>query len=125
MRAAGRDRRRLAMKRYRILKHPWHTAHDYELSKLPHDWFYLSGTHRAWTASHRPMPSHLRWVPSTRTEPTDVMILDIDQWAMHSPAKRHLFQHYKERYKGPKIVINHGCNMVDGCSSEQMAELVD
>jgi glycosyltransferase involved in cell wall biosynthesis len=29
-----------------------------------------------------------------------------------------------DRFRGPKIIVNHGCNMVDGCSAERMRELV-
>ena len=111
-------------RRYRILKYPWHTAHDYELAKLPHDFFYLTSTPRRWATHQRPIPPNVRWVPSHHSEPTDVMILHLDQWAWQEPAKRFLFLRYRDAYDGPKIVINHGSNMVDGCSSETMAELV-
>lgn len=113
------------MKRYRILKYPWHTAHDYELAKLPHDFFYLSSTPRQWNRDHRPIPAGLRWVASHNSVPTDLMILDVDQWTWQEPAKRYLFLRFRDAYEGPKIVINHGSNMVDGCSSETMRELVN
>ena len=112
------------MKRYRILKHPWHTGHDYELSKLPHDFFYLSSTPRTWAVQQRPIPPNIQWVPTHDAERTDVMILHVDQWAWQEPAKRFLFLRFRDAYEGPKIVINHGSNMVDGCSSETMADLV-
>jgi hypothetical protein len=112
------------MRRYRVLKYPWHTGHDYELAKLPHDWFFLTSTHRAWAMSQRPVPETITWVPNHRVVETDVMILHVDQWILQEPAKRQLFSRYRETYPGPKIVINHGCNMVDGCSSDDMAALV-
>jgi Glycosyl transferases group 1 len=112
-------------RRLRILKYPWHTPHDYELAKLPHDFFYLSGTHRRWATQQRPIPPNISWVPSHIDADTDVMILHLDQWAVQEPAKRFLFLRYRDAYTGPKIVINHGCNMVDGCSSETVRELVD
>lgn len=113
------------MRRYRILKYPWHTGHDYELAKLPHDFFYLTSTPRRWATEQRPIPPNIRWIGSPRQEPTDVMILHLDQWSVQEPAKRYLFLTKKHAYPGPKIVINHGCNMVDGCSSATMARLVE
>lgn len=112
------------MKRYQILKYPWHTAHDYELAKLPHDFLYLSNTPRVWALSQRPIPANISWVASHRAEPTDLMVLHVDQWVWQEPAKRFLFLRFRDAYKGPKIVINHGSNMVDGCSSETMRDLV-
>ena len=53
------------------------------------------------------------------------MVLHVDQWIMHEPAKRFLFTRFRDSYAGPKIVINHGCNMVDGCDSHTMRELVE
>ena len=111
--------------RYRILKYPWHTAHDYELAKLPAEFYYLSNTPRQWNTQHRPIPDNIRWVPSHQHEATDAMILHLDQWSWQEPAKRYLFLRHRDAYDGPKIVINHGCNLVDGCSSETMKELVE
>ena len=111
-------------RRYRILKYPWHTAHDYELTKIPHDFFFLSSTPRRWATEQRPVPPSVTWVDGPDDEPTDVMILHLDQWAFQEPAKRFLFQHYRDVYSGPKVVINHGSNMSDGMSSEVLAELL-
>ena len=113
------------MKTYRILKYPWHTAHDYELAKIPHRFFYLSSTHRQWTHQHRPFPKSITWIADQSVQKTDFMILHLDQWSYTQPSKRFLFLKHKTSYKGPKIVINHGCNMVDGCTSETMRELVE
>jgi hypothetical protein len=113
------------MNRLRILKYPWHTAHDYELAKLPHDFFYLLNTYRPWNRSLRPMPDNIKWVANHREVETDLAILHLDQWSFLEPAKRFLFLRCKRSYPGLKIVINHGCNMVDGCSSETMAKLVE
>lgn len=112
------------LKRYRILKYPWHTGHDYELAKLPHDFLYLSSTPRTWATHQRPIPPNIKWVPTHDAEATDLMILHVDQWVWQEPAKRFLFLRYRDAYPGPKIVINHGTNMVDGCSSDTMRELV-
>ena len=111
------------MKRYKILKYPWHTAHDYELAKLPHQFFFLSNTHRKWSYQQRPVPELINWVASEQDCQSDLMILHLDHWSYTQPSKRFLFLKYRDAYSGPKIVINHGCNMVDGCSAEIMREL--
>jgi hypothetical protein len=108
-----------------IAKFPWHAGHDYELSKLPHTFYYLSNTYRRWATEHRPIPSSIRWVADLNSVKTDVAILHLDQWSYQEPAKRFLFERLKRSYSGPKIVINHGCNMLDGCSSSKMKEMVD
>ena len=109
----------------RILKYPWHTAHDYELLKLPHEFFFLTNTPRKWAVGERPIPRQVSWTGSHADQDTDVMILGVDQWSIDDAAKRYQFLQFKESYAGPKIVINHGCNMVDGCSSAAMATLID
>lgn len=111
-------------RRLRILKYPWHTGHDYELCKLPHHFHFLQSTHRRWDADQRPIPDEITWVSSSRDVETDVMILHVDQWTWHEVDKRLLFQRHRDDYSGPKIIINHGCNLVDGCTPRQMAELV-
>ncbi|MFT4037599.1 MAG: glycosyltransferase [Thermomicrobiales bacterium] len=111
--------------RYRILKYPWHTSHDYELAKLPHDFYYLTNTPRRWATEQRPIPPQIRWVGSPTQIETDLMILHLDQWSFHEPSKRQLFLSQKAAYPGPKIVINHGSNMADGCDSATMQRLVD
>ena len=112
------------MRRLKILKYPWHTAHDYELAKLHHDFFYVASTSRRWATAQRPVPPNITWIPSLEDVDADVAILHVDQWSLQEPAKRHLFLRFRDGFSGPKIVINHGSNMVDGCTSEQMAELV-
>ncbi len=108
----------------KILKYPWHVGHDYELSKLEADWFFLADTSRSWSKAQRPVPENVRFVSSLATPETDMMILHVDQWILDEPAKLRLFEQWRDRYAGPKVVINHGCNLVDGCSTEAMRELV-
>lgn len=44
----------------RVLGHPWHTPHAYELLKLPVEWSYLPGD---WHHAFRPFPTErVRWV---------------------------------------------------------------
>lgn len=112
------------MKKIKIIKYPWHVSHDYELCKIPHQMFFLSNTHRRWNVNYRPIPNHIKFVSSINSQETDLMILHVDQWTWHELDKRLLFLYYRDQYKKPKIIINHGCNMVDGCSSQQMQELI-
>lgn len=118
-------RLRMVPERLRILKYPWHTAHDYELAKLPHEFLYLSGTGRVWATAHRPMPENVTSVSSLGERRSDLMILHLDQWSWHETSKRFLFLRLRDRYRGPRVVIIHGCNLVDGCASERMRELTD
>jgi len=111
------------MKTFKITKYPWHTGHDYELAKLPHQFFYLSDSYKTWASNHRPLPANIQWISTLSEVKTDLMILHLDQWSFHEASKRFLFLRYKSLYPGPKIVIIHGCNMLDGCSSARMAEL--
>lgn len=110
----------------RIVKYPWHTGHDYELSKLRHDLCFLSSTPRRWSQRSRPIPDNIEWISSYGDGSAfDSMILHLDQWSYHEVSKRGLFLQHRDRFPGPKIVINHGCNMLDGCSSKTMRDLVD
>ena len=108
----------------KILKYPWHVGHDYELSKLDAQYFFLAGTSRSWSTQQRPVPDNVRFVSSTATPDTDLMILHVDQWIVDEPAKLRLFEQWRDRYAGLKVVINHGCNLDDGCSTEAMQNLV-
>lgn len=113
------------MQRYRILKYPWHTPLDYEMSKLPHDLYFLNNSTRRWATEYRPIPKNISWVGSVSAVDTDVLILSIDQWTFDTPSKRSLFEFMKRSYSGPKIVLNLGSNMVDGCTPEELRSLVD
>lgn len=107
-----------------ILKYPWHIAHDYELFKLNHNFYMVNGTHRKWESSYRPLPSTLKFVYSADQIETDLVILHVDQWIFNEPDKLRLFRKFDKQYKNRKIIINHGCNLVDGATSEQMQNLL-
>jgi glycosyl transferase family 1 len=110
--------------RLRVALCPSNTAYDYELAKLPHDIFLLGNTHRPWNTAQRPLPGTLRVSYALDEILADALILGIDQWSFHEIDKRVLFLRLRDRFRGPKIIVNHGCNMVDGCSSEVMRDLV-
>lgn len=107
-----------------ILKYPWHTGHDYELCRIPCQMVMLGSTHRRWSTGQRPLPDHVQVEYEFANARADVMILHVDQWTWHEIDKRFLFEHYRDNFHGPKIIINHGCNLVDGCSNDEMKRLV-
>ncbi len=103
---------------------PFDTAYDYELAKLPHDIVLVGNTHRSWDKTVRPLPSNIRLAYSLRDLRADILIIGVDQWTQQEIDKRALFLRLRDAFEGPKIIVNHGCNMVDGCSSEEMRTLV-
>jgi hypothetical protein len=103
---------------------PFDAAYDYELAKLPHDIVLLGNTHRQWNSAVRPLPESVRVGYSLEEIGADILILGIDQWSFDEVDQRALFLSLCDRFSGPKIVVNHGCNMVDGCSAEIMRDLV-
>lgn len=111
-------------KRLRIGKVPWHTGHDYELTKLPADFLVAGDTHRRWALSQRPVPGNVTFVTSGALTQADLLILHVDQWILQEIDKLSVFRRCLKLDR-PKVVINHGCNTVDGCSSSQMGELLD
>lgn len=113
-----------AARRLRVLICPSDTAYDYELAKLPHDLFVLGNTHAQWDSATRPLPENIRVTYALEDAGADILILSIDQWSFDQIEQRSLFLSLRDRFRGPKIIVNHGCNMVDGCSSEIMRELV-
>jgi hypothetical protein len=113
-----------ASRRLRVLLCPSDTAYDYELAKLPHDLVLLGNTHAQWDSVTRPLPENIRVTYTLEDAGADVLILGVDQWSFDQIEQRSLFLSLRDRFRGPKIIVNHGCNMVDGCSSEIMRELV-
>tara|TARA_R110002096_G_scaffold173997_13_gene349658 strand:- start:2538 stop:3467 length:930 start_codon:yes stop_codon:yes gene_type:complete len=108
----------------KVVKYPWHIGHDYELFKVPFEWSLITDTSRMWASQHRPLPDHVRLIPSHEANESEVMLLHVDQWTLDEIDKRNLFEYWRSHFEGPKIVINHGCNMVDGCSSQEMQDFL-
>jgi hypothetical protein len=109
--------------RIRIGKIPWHTGHDYELTKMPVDFLVAGDTHRRWASSQRPVPANVAFVTTDALEEADLIITHVDQWILQEIDKLSIFKRCLE-FDVPKVIINHGCNMVDGCTSEEMRALV-
>ena len=100
---------------------PSDTAYDYELARLPHDIVLLGNTHRQWDSAIRPLPETVRVSYTLDGARADILILGIDQWSFDEIEQRVLLLRLCDRFRGPKIIVNHGCNMVDGCSAETHA----
>ena len=110
-------------KKLRVAKVPWHTGHDYELAKIPVEFLLISDTHRQWAVNQRPLPSNVSLIASSDVGSADLLIVHLDQWIFQELDKLVLFEKLF-RLDMPKIVLNHGCNMVDGCSSKEMQDLL-
>jgi hypothetical protein len=108
----------------RIVKYPWHTGHDYELSKIGAEVYFYVGTHRRWSSNQRPLPANVRLTTDIASVEADVMMLHLDQWSWDELDKRQLFLYHRDTFDRKIVVINHGCNLVDGCSSERMRQMV-
>lgn len=108
----------------KIIKHPWHIGHDYELYKLPYTFYVLGDTHRSWPTSQRPIPENIKFVSLNSAADCDLMLLHLDQWSVLELDKRRLFLSLRDGPPRKKIIIIHGCNILDGCSSKEMHELV-
>lgn len=119
-----RQKKKKEGKLLHIIKYPWHTGHDYELAKLDARFSLLYDTHRRWDVGKRPIPSNVSLITDKRSVTADLMMLHVDQWTFGQIDKRQLFLYHRKEFDGPIVVINHGTNMVDGCSSEAMQELV-
>lgn len=110
-------------KRPRVAKIPWHTGHDYELAKTGVDFLLVSDTHRQWATHQRPIPTNVTPIALANIQSADLLILHVDQWTCQELDKLTIFKRMFE-IDLPKVVLNHGCNMVDGCSSAAMRDLV-
>lgn len=100
-------------RRIRVFGHPWHLAHQYELSKIPFlDWTWL-------IQYKRPYSKHSRgdfmknWVTHYEPGKYDVAVLHLDQQCIEpelwTRGKGSLYRELNEVIKDiPKVVIMHG-----------------
>lgn len=99
----------------KVLGHPWHAAHNYELLKLPFDWHYLSGD---WHSNFRPFPDHVR-AASWDFQPQDYDLI-LTHFSHESWGYLERLRAYSDRI--PVIAICHGVP-TDQAQVEQFREM--
>ncbi len=99
--------------RLRILNYPWHIGHQYELHRLPHDFFLLTGEgYRRWNFRTRPLRPNVRFLPAEglgEGKAFDLAILHFDEEVLEpSPRLPYPFRRLLERLRIPVIALCHG-----------------
>ncbi|MCL1889251.1 MAG: glycosyltransferase [Desulfovibrionaceae bacterium] len=120
--------RPISPKRLRILSFHWHTAHQYELFKLPHDFFLVHGVgapaSQKWNIELRPAPDNIRFISHRGLDPRDydLAIVPFDEnvlapqycnGVLH-PRWGELFLWFLHNVPLPKIGICHGTPLFYG-----------
>src|SRR5437763_41472 len=119
---SARFRLRLEKRRYRVLTHRWHVAHQYEIYKLPFDFTLVTGTGTGitdqWSPDERPL---LPNVCLSRVE--DINLADFDLAIVHfdenvlspdlgngvlSPDWGDTFRWFLDNVKLPMVAVCHG-----------------
>lgn len=120
-------------KKFKVIGVPWHTAHQYELAKLPFIESYdlLVNPWRYWATSYRPLPEKVHEVPYYTPGKYDFAILHIDQQSIYDPehgdriTKGLLYQEVNEVIQDiPKIVINHMTPFHDKYDTEHVITII-
>jgi len=106
----------------RVGKFPGHTPYDYELTRIAADFLVAGDRQAQWDPAQRPLAANVTLVTRATLDQADIIVIDIDQWTFSEPDKTRLFIQALEINR-PKILVNHGCNTVDGCSSSEMRAL--
>lgn len=119
------------IKKIRVFGHPWHLAHQYELSKIPFlDWSWLIQYKRPYSKESRGDFMAGRWVDHYEPGKYDVAILHLDQQCIEDEiwlrGKGTLYKELNELIKDiPKIVIMHGTTYYpEKFSKDQVVEKV-
>ena len=101
------------MRKIKIFGHPWHLAHQYELSKIPFiEWTWLRQYKRPYTDKARG-DFMINWVDSYEEGKYDVALLHLDQQCVEDQiwerGKGTLYRELNEVIQDiPKIVLMHG-----------------
>ncbi len=101
-------------KKFRGFNHPWHLAHQYELSKFPFiDWKYLIQPRRPYSKQSRNDFMAGKWVTEYKEGEYDFALLHLDQQCIENEiwerGKGSLYRVLNKDIKDiPKIVIMHG-----------------
>lgn len=119
------------VKQLKVFGHPWHLAHQYELSKIPFlDWSWLVQYKRPYSVQARGDFMGGRWVTDYETGKYDVAILHLDQQCIEDQlwlrGKGSLYRELNEVIKDiPKVVIMHGTTYYpEKFSRDQIVERV-
>jgi len=105
------------MKKIRILNHPWHLAHQYELYKVPDtEWTWLAQYKRQYNEMPRGDMMgkfNINTVPHYESGKYDIALLHVDQQCFDEDiwerGKGSVYRELNSVIKDiPKIVINHG-----------------
>lgn len=115
----------------RIFGHPWHLAHQYELSKIPFiEWSWLNQYKRPYSKTARGDFMADKWVTHYEPGKYDVAVLHLDQQCVEDElwlrGKGSLYRELNEVIKDiPKIVIMHGTTYYpEKFSKDQVIERV-
>lgn len=113
------------MKKYKVLDHPWHLAHSYDLLKNPNiEWSYLLNTYRKWewTIRGKKLEELASWVPYYEKGKYDLALMHLDQSCINPRlGKSKLFHEVNGTVQDiPKILIQHGTPMLDGYSEDMV-----
>lgn len=96
-------------KKLRVVGIPWHTAHQFELSKMFKTYDHLMNHYREWGEISRPIPENMKLVIEFDRSLYDLAILHVDQQCIDpNNNKGKLFREFEELTRGmPRVVINH------------------
>ncbi len=99
--------------RLKILNYAWHVGHQYELHRLPHDFFLLTGEgFRRWNFKSRPLRPNVSFRQAATIgdgRAFDLAILHFDEEVLEpSPSMPYPFRPLLERLRAPIIAICHG-----------------
>lgn len=115
----------------KIFGHPWHLAHQFELSKIPFiDWSWLIQYKRPYSKHARGDFMAGKWVEKYEAGKYDVAVLHLDQQCiepeLYSRGKGTLYRDLNEIIQDiPKIVIMHGTTYYpEKFSKDQVVERV-
>jgi glycosyltransferase involved in cell wall biosynthesis/GT2 family glycosyltransferase len=114
----------LSPKKLKIATYRWHTGHQYDLWKLPHEFTLFKGISRItmnWDYNSRPLPSNttfrsIDYCDKDCYNNFDLAILHFDEFILHPELTNgrlskdwgNQFKHMMENFKGPKVAICHG-----------------
>lgn len=114
------------LKDLRVIGIPWHTAHQYELSKLFKQYDMMMNIYREWGTSSRPMPDNMKVVLEFDPKDYDLAILHIDQQCIDPRiGKGLLFKEFKIATEGMKrVVINHMTPFHDQRENDEVIAII-